>query len=71
MYVYIQSEHSSEHNLYTVGFYKPDGDWDPESDHSTSEEAAKRCHYLNGGNDDSVKDAIKDLYDKIYALDTK
>jgi hypothetical protein len=45
MYVYIQSES----NLFTVGFYDPKGQWQPESDWATSEEAAKRVHYLNGG----------------------
>lgn len=45
MYVYIQSEP----NLFTVGFYKPDGKWEPESDHTTADEAARRVHYLNGG----------------------
>jgi len=34
---------------YTVGFYDPDGEWHPESDYDTSESAAKRVHYLNGG----------------------
>ena len=45
MYVYIQSEPG----LWTVGFYSPDGQWLPESDHTTKESAAKRVHYLNGG----------------------
>jgi hypothetical protein len=36
---------------YTVGHYAPDGTWHPDSDHTTSEEAAKRVHYLNGGTD--------------------
>lgn len=44
-WVYIQSEPS----LYTVGFYKPNGEWESESDHDTRELAAKRVHYLNGG----------------------
>lgn len=44
MYVYIKSEL----NLFTVGFYKPDGKWGPESDHSTREEAAERVAWLNG-----------------------
>jgi hypothetical protein len=47
MYVYIRSEHT----LWTVGFYDPQGKWRPESDHSTSEEAAARVHWLNGGKD--------------------
>jgi len=50
MYVYIRSEFSP-YELYTVGFYKPDGKWEPESDHETADEAAKRVNYLNGGKD--------------------
>lgn len=50
MYVYIKSEP----RLWTVGFYRPDGTWEPESDHSSIEEAVDRVHYLNGG-------AIKNL----------
>lgn len=42
---------SNRGDPFTVGFYKPDGTWEPESDHSTAEEAAKRVHYLNGGTD--------------------
>jgi hypothetical protein len=34
---------------YTVGFYSPDGEWHPESDHASGDDAAKRVHYLNGG----------------------
>ena len=45
-YVYIQSEPG----LWTVGFYNPDGKWEPESDHPVREDAAARVHYLNGGN---------------------
>ncbi len=57
-YVYIQSERAGrkisegnyfEHSLWTVGFYSPDGKWEPESDHSTPDEAAARVAYLNGG----------------------
>ena len=45
MYVYKQSEPQ----LWTVGYYDPDGKWIPESDHENTKEAAKRVHYLNGG----------------------
>ena len=45
MYVYIKSEPG----LWTVGFYRPDGKWMPESDHESEEKAAERVHYLNGG----------------------
>jgi hypothetical protein len=50
MYVYIESEH----NLWTVGFYKPDGNWNPESDWPTTKEAADRVHWLNGGDSNEV-----------------
>lgn len=45
MYVYI----CSEPRLWTVGFYDPDGKWQPESDHDSAEKAADRVAYLNGG----------------------
>lgn len=48
MWVYIKSEP----NLWTVGFYSPDGEWHTDSDHSSPKEAAKRVHYLNGGTDE-------------------
>ena len=45
-YVYIKSRGEQ---LWTVGFYRPDGTWEPESDHPTSDDAARRVRYLNGG----------------------
>ena len=45
MYVYRQTEPG----LWTVGFYKPNGEWMAESDHPTKEAAARHVHYLNGG----------------------
>ena len=48
-YVYIQTESG----LWTVGFYRPDGSWEPESDYSDKEEAAKRVHWLNGGKEEA------------------
>jgi len=47
MYVYIKSERNPD--LWTVGFYRPDGSWEPESDHRTAESAAARVRWLNGG----------------------
>jgi hypothetical protein len=44
-YVYRQFEPG----LWTVGFYAPNGEWYPESDHNSSQEAAEHVHYLNGG----------------------
>jgi len=45
MYVYIRAERG----VFEVGFYVPDGVWNPESAYPTPEEAARRVHYLNGG----------------------
>ena len=44
-YVYV----SFEPGLWTVGFYGPDGKFQPESDHASTESAAQRVNYLNGG----------------------
>lgn len=44
-WVYVQSEPG----LYTVGFYDPKGARNADSDHESSEAAAQRVHYLNGG----------------------
>ena len=44
-WVYIKSEP----RLWTVGFYRPDGEFESESDYRDCEEAADRVHYLNGG----------------------
>ncbi len=49
MYVYLESNQGNGFYLFTVGFYDPSGNWHPESDHNTREEAAARVHYLNGG----------------------
>ncbi len=46
IYVYIKTENNPE--LWTVGFYNPDGKFFPESDHSVKEEAAKRTAWING-----------------------
>lgn len=45
MWVYIKTEPQ----LWTVGFYTPDGEFETDSDYDVREEAAARCHYLNGG----------------------
>lgn len=45
MYVYIRSEPT----LWTVGFYQPDGTWEPESDWDSPNGAGERARWLNGG----------------------
>jgi hypothetical protein len=44
-YVYIRSESA----LWTAGFYRPDGTWEPDSDHGSTEDAARRVVSLDGG----------------------
>ena len=44
-WVYLKSEPG----LWTVGFYAPDGKWNPERDYNIQEEAARRVAWLNGG----------------------
>jgi hypothetical protein len=51
-YVYIKSEPQ----LWTVGFYNPQGKWQPESDWDIKEDAAKRVHYLNGRDNNPYPD---------------
>ncbi len=48
MYVYRKFKEDGNW-IYTVGFYSPDGKWNPESDHQDSEAAAQRVAWLNGG----------------------
>lgn len=55
MYIYRKTEQ----NLWTVGFYSPDGKWEAERDYVSSEEAAKRVHFLNGGEDEEAKQRRK------------
>lgn len=44
-FIYWQSEHS----LWTVGYYKPDGKREPLSDWGDPDEARREVHFLNGG----------------------
>jgi hypothetical protein len=37
--------------LWTVGFYDPDGKWVPERDFEDADRAARRVHWLNGGDE--------------------
>jgi hypothetical protein len=60
MYVCLQTEP----NLYTVGFYTPDGKWEPDSDHPTREKADDQVAILNG--EAITKKRLPDLI-KAYA----
>jgi hypothetical protein len=47
MWVYQRTEPE----LWTVGFYTPDGEWKTDGDFDSPEEAADRVHFLNGGHE--------------------
>jgi hypothetical protein len=49
MYVYIKSDLIGG---WKVGFYNPAGRFVKESHHSMKVDAAKRVHWLNGGNNE-------------------
>lgn len=46
MYVYMKVNEDK----WTVGFFDPDGEWMPESDHDDALDAAQWVSFLNGGN---------------------
>lgn len=46
MYVH---RHLPLEGCWTVGFYSPDGEWEPVSDHDTEQAAAAEVVRLNGG----------------------
>lgn len=52
MYVYFQSEKG----LWTVGYYKPDGEWVSEKDCESVDKAAERVAWLNGSGKFTLKD---------------
>ena len=54
-YVYIRSEPG----LWTVGFYRPDGKWEPESDWDSTDKAAARAAFLMGGESPNSYDRLK------------
>lgn len=43
--------------LYEVGFFDSNGTWRSESAHKEKEDAAGRCHYLNGMDKDTISRA--------------
>jgi len=61
MFVYVRSES----RLYTVGFYDPQGKWHPDSDHNTSEEAARRVNWLHGGDGEHYPESKSAHHEKI------
>lgn len=66
-WVYLRSEP----NLYTVGFYDPDGNWHADTDHNSPDEAARRVHWLNGGHfvDDIILQRLISIDEHVAKLE--
>ena len=58
----------TEPDLWTVGFYGPDGTWEPESDHGSRDEAADRVRYLNGGTQELVTSSDTPAFRRMLLL---
>lgn len=58
----------TEPQLYTVGFYQPDGTWIAESDHSNPAEASAQVHYLNGGRQRYARELLAMLETIVKAI---
>lgn len=71
MWVYVESENWVDDNgerqhLFTVGFYKPNGKFESDSDHNNRGNAACRVNYLNGGIGDDLAHAVKTFCEYYY-----
>ena len=71
-FVYIESQPG----LWTVGHYRPDGKWVPESDHTSPDGASCRVAALNGGclsdpDDDEGDLSSPDLESRIEAQEQR
>ncbi len=60
-WIYIKSEPG----LWTVGFYRPDGRFEPESDHESHTAAANHVHFLNGGSGISARPKVEQLVKRV------
>lgn len=67
MYTYKQTEFSP-YRLFTVGYNDPKTGWEPESDHETSEAAAERAVFLNGGGDTETARKLAEAQSALAAL---
>jgi hypothetical protein len=63
-WVYLRSEA----NLWTVGFYAPDGRWQPESDYNSKEEAAQRVAWLNGGPESISHQSLRRCWEACHSI---
>jgi hypothetical protein len=64
-WVYVRSK---TEQLYTVGFFDPDGGWHTDSDHDTRDAAADRCAYLNGrASLNEIEEVLRRAVDDVLA----
>lgn len=69
MYTYKRTEFSP-YELYTVGYNDPNTGWEPESDHATKDEAARRVEILNGGGDPETARKLAEAEARIEELES-
>ncbi len=63
-FVYIRSEPQ----LWTTGFYKPDGTWEPDDDFPSPGQAGNRAAFLNGAGSIEKDNQIKVLEEEVKVL---
>lgn len=61
---------NSEPGLWTVGAGSGQ-DWDPVSDHGSLQEAEDKAAYMNGGGTRPQDDEVKELRDRVTALEVQ
>jgi len=64
-------EQDNPDQIWTVGFYAPDGSWKPHEDFADVCEAERKCNYLNGGESRKLLDRILPEIDKVIEKLTK
>jgi hypothetical protein len=63
MYVYKKTEQNPD--LFTVGFYDPNGKWEPDTDWSNRAHAAQQVSYLNGGATQPPELSLNEEWEKL------
>jgi len=72
MYVYRNTNPAaSSKRVYTVGFFDTEREWIEESTATSSEQAAQRVNYLNGGLPCSLTDLMEAWLDSELGLRDK
>lgn len=66
---YVYLDNMKDAGCYTVGFYRPDGRFEPESDHATRDEAAERVAWLNGAPSREIEARLGGIQERLETPD--